>query len=194
MKKLFIIYINFLMILVLSLFTNLNNIIAYGENIPIDSSLNGYYSKFKSMDVPRDKIFTINFNKEIDEESITKDTLIVIDKNGKIMNTEIHLCTDNKTIIVLPPKEGYIEGEQYAILIKKGIKALDSSVIKKQVVMIFTVKSKEDLEKEKIKQEKINNNKPIKKDSIETIVKTLEGKRSGNQKKVFMKVKIRIFG
>ncbi|KGN02300.1 hypothetical protein Z969_05895 [Clostridium novyi A str. 4570] len=193
MKKFLIVSINFLMILALSILTNINNTPSYAESIPITSNLNGYYSKFKSMNVPKDKKFLINFNKEIDEKSITKDTLMVIDKNGKIMNTEIHLCTDNKTIIVLPPKEGYIEGEQYAILIKKGIKALDSSVIKKQVVMIFTVKSKEDLEKEKIKQEKINNNKPIKKDSIETIVKTLEGKRSGNQKKGFYESEDPIF-
>lgn len=180
MKK-FILNINIFFITVIVSFVIVStNSLVFAKDIPIHLIINGTYSKFKSMDVPKDKIFTINFNKEIDEKSITKDTLMVIDKNGKIMNTESNLCTDNKSIALLPPKEGYTEGEQYALLIKKGIKALDSSLINKQVVMIFNVKSKEYFEKEKI-----NNNKPIEKDSIETIVKTLQGKRSGNQKKSF---------
>ncbi|WP_085829148.1 hypothetical protein [Clostridium massiliodielmoense] len=185
MRKKFLFLINCVILLLLPIIVHANTTTAYGTDISILSNLNSNYSKFKSMDVPKNKIFTIDFNKEINSNTITKDTLIVIDKNGKIMNTRSHLCTDKKSIALLPPIEGYIVGEQYAILIKKGIKALDSSVIKKQVVMIFNVKSKEELEKAKIQKEKIENSKPIQKDSIETIVKALEGKRSGNLKKGF---------
>jgi len=85
--------------------------------------------------VPIDKVWTIKFSKSFAKESINKDTLKLIDKDGN----EIEVTTkivDEKTVEVCPVTE-YRFGTSYTLFIREGVKGLNHEGLEEEVSFSF---------------------------------------------------------
>lgn len=97
--------------------------------------------------VEKDKLWNINFNKEIKFDDIAKNEIKVIDSKKNRVNVELSLGKDNKSIIVNPPNGGYKVGESYTLVLGKDISSKENKRLNKEITMEFTIK---DYDKENI--------------------------------------------
>jgi len=71
--------------------------------------------------VSSNKVWNIQFNKELKYDEALQKSIIVVDSTGKLVNTKLQLGKDVKSILVKPPVEGYALGELYAMKINTDI-------------------------------------------------------------------------
>lgn len=90
-------------------------------------------------DIDASKSWTIRFNKELDESTISKSMFIVTDENDQQVEINISLGEDKKSVIV-SPKDQYVYGKTYNLLIKDGIKPLEGIRLLKSSKVKFKVK------------------------------------------------------
>lgn len=87
------------------------------------------------------KAWTVNFNSEIDFNSV-KDSIQVNEVNNGQLGTIIPVTVFQRTktsIIVTPPSGGYEKGQMYQITIKKGAKATTKKGLYRNNVMKFSI-------------------------------------------------------
>jgi hypothetical protein len=98
---------------------------------------NGIYREFSSkFDVAIDKVWTIKLNAPIDD--ITNLKIKVLDSLGNIINVKSTIDVSNKTEIkVSPPKDGYVQGQLYYLLIDTL-----SSLTPNNLILEFKIKDK----------------------------------------------------
>ena len=84
------------------------------------------------------KLWTINFNKEINLDQNLKSNIFVVDKDNKSQNIDIEFGEDLKSIKILPPKDGYKTGQTYTILIK-DIESESGKEINNVTIMDFDI-------------------------------------------------------
>lgn len=92
------------------------------------------------VDIDSSKSWTIRFNKELDKSTISNSMFIVTDENNEQVETNVVLGEDKKSVIV-SPKDQYVYGKTYNLLIKDGIKPLEGLRLLKSSKMQFKIKS-----------------------------------------------------
>lgn len=92
------------------------------------------------------KNWTIHFNQEVSFDDLSKQNIVVTDKNGSKVNVALQLGNDGKSIIVIPPDEGYDKGNFYKLNIGDKVHSKNSKSLKQQITMNFSIK--EDIDNE----------------------------------------------
>lgn len=92
----------------------------------------------RQVDVPLDYTWTVTFNDQVDPATLTSANLQVLDANGDPVNIELKPGEDGKTALILAPKGGYLPGQDYSILVSKGIKSASGKALKSAYIKRFT--------------------------------------------------------
>lgn len=71
--------------------------------------------------VSRDKIFAFKFTEDINILDMSKDSIIVKDNKGNTVEVTLKMGKDKKTILIVPPVQGYNSGETYTVLLSTDI-------------------------------------------------------------------------
>ena len=93
--------------------------------------------------VGKNKDWTIKFNQEILFDEFTKQGIKVVDSKGNYVENFLVLGQDKKTIIVEAPVGGYIEGENYTLIIDSSIKSRSGKSLKETVKFKFNIEKKD---------------------------------------------------
>ncbi|WP_152909095.1 Ig-like domain-containing protein [Clostridium homopropionicum] len=89
--------------------------------------------------VKEDKLWKINFSKEIDEDSINGNILIYNKSKNLEVSITPELSTDKKSIVI-KHKDNFIVGDEYVIYVKNNIIGIvDKQYIRKPIMFEFTV-------------------------------------------------------
>lgn len=97
-------------------------------------------SPWDQNDVPVNKVWTITFNKEVEESTINNENIYVSDSNGVKLRQEVKINNDRVSAKVFAPIQGYEAGKTYTMTIKKDVKAKDGKSLNQQTGMAFTTK------------------------------------------------------
>lgn len=97
-----------------------------------------YAKEFSPVIVDKNKEFIITFNKEVNRETVNKDTIKVIDSKGKEVNVTVNV--KNNKIATVKPKDSYKEGETYTMIVNEGVKDSKNHKLSEKAFMKFTVK------------------------------------------------------
>lgn len=99
-------------------------------------------SNFKEWDethlVEPFKEWAIEFNEEIERDSVNNNNIYVENHLGEIQDTEAYIGSDGKTIIVDPPRSGYSSGYDYTLYIK-NINSINRKPLEENIQMKFFV-------------------------------------------------------
>ncbi|MCY6371032.1 SH3 domain-containing protein [Clostridium ganghwense] len=90
--------------------------------------------------VDTDKVWKINFNKEIEIDASTKNEIKVKDSKDNPISVNIELGDDSKSILVSSPVEGYKLGEGYTLTVGTNIKSVSGSKLKQSKEVSFGVR------------------------------------------------------
>lgn len=115
----------------------------YKQYVKIDtSSLEENEEKKPVYDkiVGTDKVWKINFNKEIQFDDATKNEIKVKDSNGDGIPVNIELGDDSKSILVSSPLGGYTLGDVYTLTIGTNIKSVSGAKLKQSKEVSFGVR------------------------------------------------------
>jgi hypothetical protein len=74
-----------------------------------------------NLEVGKDKVWKITFNKKIRYDDEAVDSIKVLDKKGEKVRVRLEFAKDEKTILVKPPIRGYTEGEKYTLIVERNI-------------------------------------------------------------------------
>lgn len=98
-----------------------------------------FTSPYKS--VQPDKVWTIHFNRLVNPNSITLNTVYVLNASGNPLNNEVSVSSkDGSIVYVQPPQGGYVNSETYMLHIDKSIAAnKDGMALKDHIEMPFTI-------------------------------------------------------
>jgi len=91
-------------------------------------------------DVAEDKVWKVEFNYDIDLNTLNSDHIFVLDKDMEIHPTELVLDKGKKDVFVKASKN-YRNGETYSLYVVDGIKSIRGKALKKGIKMNFTIKS-----------------------------------------------------
>lgn len=106
------------------------------STIPI--GVKGY--SFNSVsNVSKNKVWNVKFSSTVDSKS-ADNKIFVKDSRGNKINLNFGLGSDNKSILIMPPKEGYKSGEKYTLIVEEGIKNLGGSKLNQNYTLQFAVK------------------------------------------------------
>lgn len=89
--------------------------------------------------VDQNKKWTINFNEEVELNDYVRENIYVKDSNGNIVNTNLEMGQDNKSIIVDCPNGGYDVGKSYTLNITDKMKSKSENFIKTSISMNFNI-------------------------------------------------------
>ncbi|MGH4122285.1 MAG: hypothetical protein ACREV6_05090 [Clostridium sp.] len=87
--------------------------------------------------VAANKVWNIEFNKEVKYDDATQKSITVIDSAGKLINTKLELGKDMKSILIKPPVKGYTLGETYTLKIAADIYSKDNMKLSEPVQLKF---------------------------------------------------------
>lgn len=98
--------------------------------------------------VNSNKTWTVKFTQELTLDELNKASIVVKDSKGTIIPVNLQPGADGKTILILPPSEGYKSGESYTLTLSDNIKNIKGKKLKTNTDMHFSIKK--DLQKETI--------------------------------------------
>ncbi|WP_010297120.1 Ig-like domain-containing protein [Clostridium senegalense] len=87
------------------------------------------------------KIWTIKFNQEIKYDDLINDNIVIADNDGNKLSTKIVL-KEGDTLTLLPPEEGYKDGQVYKLNISENVKSKKLKGIKSPKDFTFKVDTK----------------------------------------------------
>ncbi|WP_027626171.1 hypothetical protein [Clostridium lundense] len=87
------------------------------------------------------KIWTVVFKDSIDTKSVSGNVHVKDLTGGLYMEVRVQQGNTDNSIIILPPKDGYVKGHSYEIYINKNVKSKKNINLKKDVLMKFNVKN-----------------------------------------------------
>jgi hypothetical protein len=102
-----------------------------------------YHNWDEKTDVDPNHNWTIKFNDELDETTITNENIFIQYNQETIEGFHISLDEDKKSVKVEAPKEGYIPGAKYYLYIK-NVKSVASKPLTTPVKLGFTIKQELD--------------------------------------------------
>ncbi len=83
------------------------------------------------------KVWNIQFNKELKYDETLHKSIIVVDSQGNTVNITLELGKDMKSILIKPPMNGYNAGKLYTLKISEDIYSKDSDKLQKPIEMNF---------------------------------------------------------
>lgn len=112
--------------------------IAYGTRLKIVGDLAGMN---EDLIVLKNKVWEIEFSKELEAESVNSQTIYVLDQEGIKQEVGLSLGNDQKTVQIHPPNDGYkVNSPRYSLILTKGIKAKSGGNLINTLEVKFTVK------------------------------------------------------
>jgi Leucine-rich repeat (LRR) protein len=91
--------------------------------------------------VEANKIWTIRFNKDVQFNEKINEAIKVTDSKGNLANITLELGEDKKSILVKPPKGGYVNGEGYTINFNTSLKSYTGKSLKEEIEFRFSIES-----------------------------------------------------
>jgi len=115
------------------------NISTESINIKIEDT---YYSKWnEKKEIGLEHNFTIKFNQEIDQETVSNTNIYIKHNLSNIVEgVKVSLNADKRSITINAPKLGYIGGEEYFIHIDKEVQSISGKQLQ-PIKMKFTTVS-----------------------------------------------------
>lgn len=107
-------------------------------NIGLKSTTEGYMEMDKKQAPTENHPWTIEFNKEVDSNSVNPNNIYIMDENGNKL-AFVNPRVDGKNII-LDNIGTFTKGKTYTIVIKNTVKSIDGKSLTKGINMKFTVK------------------------------------------------------
>ncbi|SIS42338.1 DUF2927 domain-containing protein [Salimicrobium flavidum] len=89
--------------------------------------------------VAPDYDWTVEFNTELDEQSVNGNTIYVEDKDGNPIATTVELKENGEAVLVEAPEEGYRSGATYNLHVAEGISSATGRLLEKEVTMQFEI-------------------------------------------------------
>jgi hypothetical protein len=99
-----------------------------------------YPADIKPLEVSQYKQFRIIFDYPIVFDNTTKENIIIKDKDGNSVDSYVFLSTDEKSIIINPPIDGYSLNENYSITVSPKIHFENFELKNKKVVRFKVTK------------------------------------------------------
>ncbi|WP_185806775.1 beta-propeller domain-containing protein [Bacillus salinus] len=93
----------------------------------------------KNQAVLPNKIWMIPFTKELDDESIHENSIYITDGRGEKLAIDVKLHENKKSVILMPPEDGYIPASSYTLHIDSSLKAIDGKEIRSDISVPFQV-------------------------------------------------------
>ena len=87
--------------------------------------------------VSSNKVWNIQFNKELKYDDTLPKSVVVVDSVGKLISTKFEFGEDKKSILIKPPLNGYDLGELYTLKINTDIYSKDNMKLQKPIEMTF---------------------------------------------------------
>jgi len=94
-----------------------------------------------NLEVGKDKVWKITFNKKIRYDDEAVDSIKVLDKKGEKVRVRLEFAKDEKTILVKPPIRGYTEGEKYTLIVERNIYSKLNTRLKNKKEISFTIRN-----------------------------------------------------
>lgn len=113
------------------------SIFCFGYNIVYAE--NNYDSNTVNNSIEVNKVWKVNFNRELDKNTINNSNIIVKDSSGNSIQVSLKV-EDNGYIVDIIPNSNYKYGQTYYITIKSGIKSINGDTLKKDVNFNFCTK------------------------------------------------------
>lgn len=89
--------------------------------------------------VASNKVWNIQFNKELRYDETLQKSIIVLDSSGTLVSTKLQFGEDMRSIIINPPVKGYSLGGLYTLKISADIYSKDDMKLQKPVQMNFKI-------------------------------------------------------
>ena len=89
--------------------------------------------------VSPNKVWNIQFNKELKFDDVMQKSISVVDNAGKSIDTTLELGSDKKSILIKPPVKGYNLGELYTLKIDTDIYSKDNIKLQDASQMNFKI-------------------------------------------------------
>ena len=101
-----------------------------------------YDELLDTVDVPRDKVWSVKFNSPIDDKTLisSKESIGVIDLQGNLINTTPIYDSGSNTVKITPVSN-YKPGQVYYLIVGMNIKSNNGKSMKKPVIMRFIIKN-----------------------------------------------------
>lgn len=87
--------------------------------------------------IDTNKEWTVKFNSELNESTVTSDNLKVTDSSGNVIPVYVKLGADRKTVIVSPQVSGYAPDAKYTLTVGNEFKSVTGKSLAKSVQMEF---------------------------------------------------------
>ncbi|MCM3568963.1 Ig-like domain-containing protein [Neobacillus mesonae] len=88
-------------------------------------------------DIPVDKVWEYSFGEALDEKSLTKENIYILDDKKQKVDINIQLTNDGTTILIHPPAGGYKKGTKFELNMKKDIKYTSGQNVSRHYKMEF---------------------------------------------------------
>lgn len=89
--------------------------------------------------VSANKVWNIQFNKELKFDDTLKKSITIVDSTGKSSDISTQLGLDKKSILINPPVKGYTLGEVYTLKMDKEIYSTDNTQLQNILQMTFKI-------------------------------------------------------
>ncbi|MBU3198618.1 hypothetical protein LL037_19320 [Clostridium estertheticum] len=89
--------------------------------------------------VSANKVWNIQFNKELKFDDALKKSITIVDSTGKSSDISTQLGLDKKSILINPPVKGYTLGEAYTLKMDKEIYSTDNTQLQNILQMTFKI-------------------------------------------------------
>ncbi|PIC77101.1 hypothetical protein CSV74_07465 [Sporosarcina sp. P19] len=87
--------------------------------------------------VPLNKEWTITFSGDVEVSSITNKQLYITDEAGQVIPTTAVLVDQGNTVVVQPPKGGYLPNTAYTLFVADEVSSAKRKLLRKPVKMPF---------------------------------------------------------
>jgi len=94
----------------------------------------------KSLNQPKNKEWTVTFNKKIDSTSVNADSVYVTDPDGKETGVQPTVDSTGKAILIPAPSDGYKAGVMYTLHVTTEVKESQGTNLKSSVSKQFTIR------------------------------------------------------
>lgn len=89
--------------------------------------------------ISQDKVWTVNFNFNLNEETINNSNITVTDDKDNVVQAVSMLGDTANTIKVIPKVEGYTPAKSYYVNVSTGVESLGGKKLNQPVKMKFTI-------------------------------------------------------
>lgn len=91
--------------------------------------------------VAKDKIWTITFNRPVQIDANTEQSITVCDSDGNNVSVSLRMGQDDRSIVINPPSAGYESGAVYYLTVDEKMKSQDSKELDNPMTMSFSIQN-----------------------------------------------------